>query len=1617
MGKPGSYRVFQEKLFIENILKEVKQADQSELLKTFIENLYLHFPLENGDSHDVNYKQFAEIAEQVFEFIQKRHPGEIKLSIDAAINSKNNNNKKLKYSSIKIVNDDMPFLVDSVKEELARKGFKIYEITHPVIRVKRDKKGIITDLFGRNEKVKDTYLESVIYIHCTYISSKKLAEQIEADLKSVLDSVRLAVLDWQNMVQNLDLSLKSLQDFGTSDYNQEEIAFLNWLKNNNFTFLGYNEYKVVNKLSADNEENTLGIVKNHAKLKKSIMQEVSAIPKKAENCGVYISKINTISPVHRHANMDLVCIYYRQKDTLFIRNFVGLFTSVLFYQSVNIIPLMRKKIEFIKNTSGFASASYSGKEIVSILEALPREELLQVKQENLFELVMGIYHLLVRPKLKLFICQNNSVAFTTCMIFIPRERFSYDVGEKIIKILELDIGELVSSSYMPIANLPISCLYVQLKVNSDKVYDQLEVIENKLKSLVSLWDDKLHVSLVKYYGESKGEALFSSYKHAFPIDYQERFSNSVVINDIEFLEAVQKGNEITFNFLLPEKEAENNIINLKIFSSHNKVPLSEIIPILENMGFRTIDEDLFAISTYNRLENPMWIHNFRLTIAGYETQVISEIKEYVLEEPAQAKQYIEEALSAIWLNKVQNDSLNKLILRANLSYRQVMLVRAICKYIRQTGFSYSEEYVNDILTRNPQLCKLMVKLFYSRFDPRLKGSREKQIKQSLQEIDDKLSTIVSNIEDFVLRKVLDIIKAILRTNYFQKQEDGQYKEYVSFKLNSSEIPGLPLPVPYAEIFVYCSNKVEAIHLRGGKVSRGGIRWSDRSEDFRTEVLGLMKAQMTKNAIIVPVGAKGGFVVKKSIALLGRTEYLKEGQECYKIFLRGLLDVTDNIVQGVIQTPMNVIRYDGDDPYLVVAADKGTATFSDIANSVAAEYNFWLGDAFASGGSAGYDHKKMAITARGTWISVIRHFQEIGIDVNKQEFTVVGIGDMSGDVFGNGMLLSDNILLVAAFNHAYMFIDPKPDSKISFKERKRLFDLAGSNWNDYDTKLISQGGGIFDRKAKTIKLTKEIKDYFNINKDEVTPDQLIRILLTAKVDLLWNGGIGTYVKSSEEVNEQVGDKTNDSVRVDGKELHCRAVAEGGNLGCTQRGRIEYALNGGKINTDYIDNSAGVDCSDHEVNIKIALQESLIKGKLTKEKRDKMLAQMTDEIAHLVLRDNILQTQIISMIEQHGHALLSNHIRLITALEAKKVLNRSVEFLPSKQELTRRDNAKQGLTRPEISVLVSYSKFTIYNELIFTDIAEDQYFADFLLAYFPKTMSQQYKEEIANHRLRQEIIATMIANSLVNRMGASFYHFVADDTAAKGSDIARAYVITVDAFDLRAIWEELSTLDNNIKIADRTILFTEINKMISRCVFWLLRNFMHALNIAELVAYLKPMIKDLMLHLEVSLAGKVKKRFSSKLSQFKNMNITQELAHKIACISVLSSAYDIVSVAAKNALTVTEVGKIYFEIGARVNFDWLRACIDKIDTESYWGRLSLKSLKDDLYDRQRRLTSLVIEFMTNNKSDPIKQWSQKNEVQIELYDNFINDLISQDHIDLSMLIVAVKRSEALLSPAEF
>ena len=1314
--------------------------------------------------------------------------------------------------------------------------------------------------------------------------------------------------------------------------------------------------------------------------------------------------------------MDFICIniYNENREIVTSNVFIGLFTSVVYYQSIKLIPIIKAKVNHIIENSGFGPNSYSRKELSSLLELLPRDELFQISLQELNDLAVEIFSLLNKPKIKLFVRRDHFDNFLSCLVVMPRDFFSTEISEKVKDILYKDLGGVIASQELQVTNLPIIYIYTIINIRSKDISaSEILAIEQKLSNLLKLWHENLKSALVSKHGEARGLSYFRDFKDAFPESYKEKYSVSEAIIDIDLLNRALQSETIIFDLRKPSSSGElgDDHFNLKIYSNKHKILLSDIMPILDNMGFKAIDEVTFFVELTKQHKN-IWIHDFQLTISGYETLSISELKEHEILEGDELKKYVEEALDLIWLSKVQNDGLNKLILRASVTCRQVVLIRALGKYLRQTDFVYGSDYVDEVLTRHPRLVKLMIRLFYNNFDPNIaEKTRQDSLKTITDEIKDKLLKVVSSAEDKVIKRFFEIIKAIWRTNYFQL-DNLSSKDYISFKFESAKIPELPLPRPFAEIFVY-SPRVEGIHLRGGKVARGGLRWSDRSEDFRTEVLGLMKAQMTKNTVIVPVGSKGGFVVKKSLSLLGREDYLKEGKECYKIFLSGLLDVTDNIVNSKIVKPQNVVCYDEDDPYLVVAADKGTATFSDLANSVSEKYNFWLGDAFASGGSAGYDHKKMAITAKGAWISVQRHFTEINKNILEEDFSVIGIGDMSGDVFGNGMLLSKHIKLVGAFNHLHIFIDPAPEALQSYQERQRLFNLPTSNWTDYNKNLISKGGMIYERSAKIITPTPEIKAYFNIELDEITPDDLIKILLTSKVDLLWNGGIGTYVKSQKETNSQVGDKTNDALRINGSDLRCLVVGEGGNLGFTQLGRIEYSVKGGKINTDAIDNSAGVDCSDHEVNIKIALSKAVQDNLLTNQQRNKLLENMTDEVAELVLRDNKLQTQAITIAELQGASILEMNSRLINKLEANKILNREIEYLPSKDEILRRSAAKQGLTRPEIAVILAYSKITIYNDLIQSDLPDDPYFYNDLLLYFPKMMQENHANEITTHALRREIIATAVTNSMVNRIGTFFYHFAQENTGLKGSDVARAYTITRDAFELRSLWNEIENLDGKISTKDQVELFIQINKLLQRCIFWFLRNIGQTLDVSEIVNLFNPAIKQLLNDLDKYLVGKVKEQYLLKFELYNKMDLPSSLAKKLAYFDFLSSACDVISVANKNNLSVGTVAELYFKIGDKFNFDWLRVCIDKTNVDTYWEKLSLKSLKDDLYDQQRNLTAEVVKYVNQDAQDPLITWSKANQLQIDRYDNFINDLNSHDQIDSPMLIVAAKRVSSLVN----
>jgi glutamate dehydrogenase len=1574
-----------------------------DVFASFIKEFYLLLPLENLAHH--SNENLLNIVKQSYDFMLLRKSFSPKIRV---FNSDIENTFYQKFTTLEILSNNMPFLLHSLQATLAANEIKIYEIIHPVFHIVRDQNGKLTDIDTQAKSY--THQESFIHLHIEKIETQEKIQELINVVENTINNVGAAFDDWSKIINVLDEATVLAANSSVSQ-------ILQWMKSHHFTFLGYVQYDFDQHERANIVSDTsLGIfnsniIEKNAKIAAESLKFANNIYKlKQDNEPVNIVKINMISPVYRNDNIDYVGVkIFDEKSQLkSLRVFVGLFTSTLYYQSINTIPLIKEKTAQVISNIGFMEKSFSDKQLKTILESLPREELFKLSLEKLYQIALEVYSLTIKPQVKLFAIENLIDNSISCLIFIPKQNYTGDVKNKISKILIQHLGQgVVVVKDNQAIHLSMAMLYAIFTSSSSPNLsaETLVNIENAIKDHVKLWHEDLQELLDLEFNASKSKLLYQKYHNAFPITYKERFAiGQCVLKDITLIEKALDTKKPIFDLYQMHSDINNDSFGLNVYSATRKILLAEIMPIFDNMSFAADEESTFAIEFENG--QIVWMHNFQFSITSYHTKSITELKEYEILEGATIKLLVEEALEQIWENNVQNDSLNRLILRAGLNWREVVLIRTIAKYIRQTGFIYGSEYVESVITSHPQLAKLMVALFYARLSPQNNNAQP----HKLEEMKNTLTQAVAAGEDKVIRRFFEVINAIVRTNYFQKNEAGEFKNYISIKINSSMISNLPKPVPFREIFVY-SARVEGIHLRGGKVARGGIRWSDRGEDYRTEVLGLMKAQMTKNSVIVPVGSKGGFVVKQSMLLVGRDEYFKEGIKCYEIFLSGLLDITDNIIDNKVIKPKDVVCLDDDDPYLVVAADKGTATFSDIANKVSAKYGFWLGDAFASGGSAGYDHKKMAITARGGWISVKRHFLEMGIDIQTQDFTAVGIGDMSGDVFGNAMLLSEHICLIGAFNHLHIFVDPKPNSKTSFLERKRLFNLSCSSWSDYDLTTLSKGGAVFDRKAKILELSDEIREVLEIEDNKITPDDLIKKIITAKVDLLWNGGIGTYCKSATETNQQIGDKSNDNLRVDGIDLRCKVVGEGGNLGFSQLGRIEYAKNGGRINTDAIDNSAGVDCSDHEVNIKIALANAMAQGTLTLDERDEILSQMTDEVAQLVLRDNRLQTQAITIAQQQGNATLELNARLINRLESIGALDREVEFLPSAKELVKINAAKLGLSRPEIAVLLAYSKITVYEDILNSDLPDDQYCQNDLLLYFPRYMQQRFAVDIASHKLRREIISTAITNSMVNRVGTFFYHFAQEDTGMKGSDIARAYTITRDSLNLRKIWQEIEDLDGVIDVHHQVELFTSINKLISRYVFWLLRNQLHNLNISHNIGVLKPALEEIVQNIEICITGMSKNKFYDKLNYYKNLKISPSLATTMATISVISPACDMVSVAHKNNLSVIKAAQLYFQVGDTFKFDFLRAAIDKISMNSYWERLSLKSLKDDLYDQQRALTSDIIEKV-GFIPEAIKEWSQLKQKQVQRYNEFIADLINLEVLDPAMVVVAAKRINLLV-----
>ncbi|MDQ3376091.1 MAG: NAD-glutamate dehydrogenase, partial [Actinomycetota bacterium] len=1244
-------------------VREQMPEDRAAQAEEFARQYFAWIPREDLDGRSPIDLYGAAMSH--FGFAYQRAPGEAKVRV---YNPQfEEHGWQSTHTALEVLTDDMPFLVDSTRMEVNTRGYSIHLMLHPIMKVRRDDEGRLAEVLPAEAEEEDAVSESVIHVEVDRQTEPEVLEELRACTERVLRQVHAAVEDWPAMLERVDEIVSGFEAPPPLDEDDlaEARAFLGWISDNNFTFLGYREYDLTTENGEDalmGVENTgLGILRASGRKPRS--HSFAKLPPEVRRLArqpnlLNLTKANSRSTVHRPSYMDYVGVkkFDENGNVTGERRFLGLYTFSAYSMSVFEMPIVRRKVRYVMERSGFSKGSHNEKDLVEILETHPRDELFQISKEELFDIAMGILHLQERQRVRLFVRRDTYGRFFSCLVYVPRDRYDTEVRRRMQDILQDSLGGIGSAFDVRLSESVLARLHFIVYVKPGEVPEySVEDIEERLAETTRSWADNLYDALIEGVGEERGNELFHKYRDAFPAGYRAGFLARTAVTDIRRIEDLHSEDDLEMSLYHPIEEPEE-FLGFKLFRSGEQISLSTVLPLLEDMGVEVVDERPHKVEPAG--SPPVWIYDFGLVDESRGEFQTGEVREI-----------FQDAFARAYRGLVENDGFNRLVLRARLTWRQVTILRAYCKYLRQAGTTFSQAYMEDTLFANHHIARLLVDLFEWRFDPKNGGRAEQETERLKGEIEEALDEVVSLDEDRILRNFLDVTLATMRTNYYQTDDDGEPKVHLSFKFDPREMPMLPLPRPRFEIFVY-SPRAEGVHLRGGEVARGGIRWSDRREDFRTEVLGLMKAQMIKNAVIVPVGAKGGFVVKRPPAEGGREALQNEVISCYRTLICGMLDLTDNLADGNVVPPPDVTRYDNDDPYLVVAADKGTATFSDIANGISAEYGFWLGDAFASGGSVGYDHKEMGITAKGAWESVKRHFRELGKDVQEEDFTVVGIGDMSGDVFGNGMLLSRHTKLVAAFNHLHIFIDPDPDPEASFAERERLFRLPRSTWADYDTELISEGGGVFPRTAKSIQLSPQVKELLGTEVDSLTPNELLNGLLKAQVDLLWNGGIGTYVKASTEGNAEVGDRTNDSLRVDGKDLRCRVVGEGGNLGFTQAGRIEYALEGGRVYMDAVDNSAGVDCSDHEVNIKILLDAIVAGGDMTEKQRNELLAGMTDEVGELVLRDNYDQTLAISNALTLAHPMVDVHVRYIRHLEQTGALNRELEVLPSDETLAER-----------------------------------------------------------------------------------------------------------------------------------------------------------------------------------------------------------------------------------------------------------------------------------------------------------------------------------------------------------
>lgn len=1499
---------------------------------------------------------------------------------------------------ITMLNVDRPYLIESVLSFFQKWDLKPQLLIHPVLAVKRNEDGSvhgIVETVNQSQNNGSIAFESVIFVQAKNRFTDKTRVIFQQELSELLEKICLTVDAIPQILSDMHKIQEQLPNAVVGKCTAEDVievrAFLGWLTERYFVPIGARYFDVKAQVSKNDfyclEENLdsrqgLFVQDEFAQLDDMVPSLTRAkilIDHESHDPGMHqlltVIKTNQRSPIHRPSRVDSIEImdWGTSGKINGVYQVVGVFKKEIFSTQAFEVPYLRKKVTAVFDQFNLNPNWYDGKSLLSIIDSIPRDEMFYHTTEQLFNICDTVLELRDHAGLSVFLRPDDYGRYLTVMVFMTRERYSFALKEKLGQLIAQYFGANIGSSVAQIGDLPFArVIYVVEFTEPTRINVNADELQSILAEASLGWYEHLERFIDQQTAIDNATDFLAPYRKSFSSSYQEAFLPSEVYEDILCIEQLSADSPIDINIY----KHKNRGIRVKIYFKGAALSLSALLPLLNNFGLKVLSE---TSHTINRAKDEYHIHDFDVEIEDSVNWRENEI-------------LIRPALQMVWAGSIENDGFNQLILRAGLTVKQTNMLRTYVKYLLQIKMPYSQSYVEQTLASYPEICVGFAELFEQRFNP------DQSDKSTITSIESKISEQLQDVSrldhDRILRRMLNAIQSTVRTNYYQLTADHLDKDYLSMKFESARLSEMPQPRPMFEIFVY-SSTMEAIHLRGGKVARGGLRWSDRFEDYRSEVLGLMKAQMVKNSVIVPLGSKGGFVVKRHNDFSDRAQLMDEVVRCYQTMIQGLLDITDNLIEGTIVAPERVIRYDDDDPYLVVAADKGTSTFSDVANKISMDYGFWLDDAFASGGSAGYDHKKMAITSQGAWESVKRHFREMDIDVQAQRFTAVGVGDMSGDVFGNGMLRSEKIRLLAAFDHRHIFIDPNPDCEVSYGERKRLFNLPRSSWDDYDKNLISSGGGVYSRTLKSIKLSDDAVNILGLTQADNSPDEIIRAILQAEVDLLWFGGIGTYVKSHNESNSDVGDNVNAALRVDGRELRAKVIGEGANLGMTQLSRIEFALKGGAINTDAIDNSAGVDCSDHEVNIKILF--SSLSQKIERETRNRMLVDMTDNVAKLVLTDNYEQTQILSVMQRSGKDGLNNYQNLIKILENEVHLNRSIEYLPDDEIFERRRSKGQGMTRPELSVLLAYAKISLCDKIMSSNLVELPFYHDYLVGYFPKMMQEKFKDDILEHPLKREIIATVAANMLVNRVGPAFVYEMSLVTNCSVPEVVHAFFVAIRAFELHKWWDEIDQLDP-LMCADLQ------NEAYDRIAFALRTAVMRILG-ADYSNASK--INGIMSQLPTLIAGVDQQKLAQDIVEYIGRNIPQSTAEKLSLIEFLGSIMDMASLHLHDC-TMNDAGKIYFAVRSLFGLDWLQDQAIAFDAEGDWQESAQLGLIDDVGQTIMALTQQVINSGYGHNFDA---WIETQQSQIRQAKSILSPLRASSRPDIGMLAFAVRQIQRM------